>query len=254
MAPATVVRKSDAQTVTTDDTAAAVESDGAAEPVQDTLLRQKRMPQRRRLPATPAEDNTADNAATQEPSQDQTDTPAADQSTDSSLAEGWIRKRRCRDSGSRRSWHCRTGREENSDASEETSTGRFTSRMQRAIQTECKTLADAILIWHRPAQIECGSFPDSCDSTIEISDTIVISDSRNVSIAAAEDGTVIKRADGFLDDMFMVQGENTAFQFGTGKNGDTVLSLTVDASSADDATGSIASSGEGYLECPTVLP
>ena len=54
--------------------------------------------------------------------------------------------------------------------------------------------------------------------TIEISDTIVISDSRNVSIAAAENGTVIKRADGFLDDMFMVQGENTAFQFGTGKN------------------------------------
>lgn len=83
--------------------------------------------------------------------------------------------------------------------------------------------------------------------TIEISDTIVISDSRNVSIAAAEDGTVIKRADGFLDDMFMVQGENTAFQFGTGKNGDTVLSLTVDASSADDATGSIVSLEKGYF-------
>lgn len=49
MAPATMAfAESDAQTVTTDDTAAAVESDEAAEPVRIPLLRQKKgMPQRR---------------------------------------------------------------------------------------------------------------------------------------------------------------------------------------------------------------
>ena len=88
MAPATMAfAESDAQTVTTDDTAAAVESDEAAEPVQDTAAPAEEGDAAAETPAeAPAEDNTADNAATQEPSQDQTDTPAADQSTDSSQA------------------------------------------------------------------------------------------------------------------------------------------------------------------------
>ena len=91
MAPATMAfAESDAQTVTTDDTAAAVESDEAAEPVQDTAAPAEEGDAAAETPAeAPAEDNTADNAATQEPSQDQTDTPAADQSTDSSQADGY---------------------------------------------------------------------------------------------------------------------------------------------------------------------
>ena len=247
MAPATMAfAESDAQTVTTDDTAAAVESDEAAEPVQDTAAPAEEGDAAAETPAeAPAEDNTADNAATQEPSQDQTDTPAADQSTDSSQADGF-------ESGDAETQEAgeagiATQAEENSDASEETSTGKIYFQDAEGNQTECKTLADAILM--APANADKNAAPSQIlvTGTIEISDTIVISDSRNVSIAAAENGTVIKRADGFLDDMFMVQGENTAFQFGTGKNGDTVLSLTVDASSADDATGSIVSLEKGYF-------
>ncbi len=247
MAPATMAfAESDAQTVTTDDTAAAVESDEAAEPVQDTAVPAEEGDAAAETPAeAPAEDNTADNAATQEPSQDQTDTPAADQSTDSSQADGFgsgdAETQEAGEAG------IATQAEENSDASEETSTGKIYFQDAEGNQTECKTLADAILM--APANADKNAAPSQIlvTGTIEISDTIVISDSRNVSIAAAEDGTVIKRADGFLDDMFMVQGENTAFQFGTGKNGDTVLSLTVDASSADDATGSIVSLEKGYF-------
>ena len=247
MAPATMAfAESDAQTVTTDDTAAAVESEEAAEPVQDTAAPAEEGDAAAETPAeAPAEDNTADNAATQEPSQDQTDTPAADQSTDSSQADGFgsgdAETQEAGEAG------IATQAEENSDASEETSTGKIYFQDAEGNQTECKTLADAILM--APANADKNAAPSQIlvTGTIEISDTIVISDSRNVSIAAAEDGTVIKRADGFLDDMFMVQGENTAFQFGTGKNGDTVLSLTVDASSADDATGSIVSLEKGYF-------
>ncbi len=197
MAPATMAfAESDAQTVTTDDTAAAVESDEAE---------------------APAEDNTADNAATQEPSQDQTDTPAADQSTDSSQADGF-------ESGDAETQEAgeagiATQAEENSDASEETSTGKIYFQDAEGNQTECKTLADAILM--APANADKNAAPSQIlvTGTIEISDTIVISDSRNVSIAAAEDGTVIKRADGFLDDMFMVQGRTPHFSLAQARMG-----------------------------------
>lgn len=246
MAPATMAfAESDAQTVTTDDTAAAVESDEAAEPVQDTAAPAEEGDAAAETPAeAPAEDNTADNAATQEPSQDQTDTPAADQSTDSSQADGF-------ESGDAETQEAGEAgiatQAEEAGTEEETSTCKIYFQDAEGNQTECKTLADAILM--APANADKNAAPSQIlvTGTIEISDTIVISDSRNVSIAAAENGTVIKRADGFLDDMFMVQGENTAFQFGTGKNGDTVLSLTVDASSADDATGSIVSLEKGYF-------
>ncbi|MFR7901140.1 MAG: hypothetical protein ACLU6Y_15940 [Ruminococcus sp.] len=53
---------------------------------------------------------------------------------------------------------------------------RFTSRMQRGNQTECKTLADAILM--APANADKNAAPSQIlvTGTIEISDTIVISD------------------------------------------------------------------------------
>ena len=247
MAPATMAfAETDAQTVTTDDTAAAVESEEAAEPVQDTAAPAEEGEAAAEAPTeAPAEDNTADQTAAQEPSQDQTDTPAADQSADSSQADGFgSGDAETQESGEA---DAAVQAEENSDASEETSTGKIYFQDADGNQTECKTLADAILM--APANADKNAAPSQIlvTGTIEISDTIVISDSRNVSIAAAEDGTVIKRADGFLDDMFQITGEGTAFQFGTGKNGDSILSLTVDASSTVEATGSIISMENGYF-------
>ena len=246
MAPATMAfAESDAQTVTTDDTAAAVESEEAAEPVQDTAAPAEEGDAAAETPAeAPAEDNTADNAATQEPSRirrillQQIRAPTAARQTDSEAEMQRLRKPEKL---------ALPHRQRRLEQRKRLPPARFIFQDAEGNQTECKTLADAILM--APANADKNAAPSQIlvTGTIEISDTIVISDSRNVSIAAAEDGTVIKRADGFLDDMFMVQGENTAFQFGTGKNGDTVLSLTVDASSADDATGSIVSLEKGYF-------
>lgn len=232
MAPATMAfAEADAQTVTTDDTAAAVESEAA--PAEEAVAEEA------------AEASAEDNTAT-EPSQDQTDTSASEeQGTDSSQTEGF-------GSGDAESQEAgdsdiATQSEETAETEEETSTGKIYFQDSEGNQTECATLADAVLM--APANADKNAAPSQIlvTGTIEISDTIVISDSRNVSIAAAEDGTVIKRADGFLDDMFQVTGENTAFQFGTGKDGDSILSLTVDASSVDDAAGSIVSLETGYF-------
>ena len=76
----------------------------------------------------------------------------------------------------------------------------------------------------------------------------MIDQNKNISIAAAADGTTIKRAAGFLGDMFKVKDESTSFQFGTGKDGETVLNLTVTgALDQGDATGSIISVEGGYF-------
>lgn len=178
MAPATMAfAESDAQTVTTDDTAAAVESDEAAEPVQDTAAPAEEGDAAAETPAeAPAEDNTADNAATQEPSQDQTDTPAADQSTDSSLADGF-------GSGDAETQEAGEAgiatQAEEAGTEEETSTCKIYFQDAEGNQTECKTLADAILM--APANADKNAAPSQIlvTGTIEISDTIVISDSRN---------------------------------------------------------------------------
>ena len=100
MAPATMAfAESDAQTVTTDDTAAAVESDEAAEPVQDTAAPAEEGDAAAETPAeAPAEDNTADNAATQEPSRirqillQQIRAPTAARQTDSKAEMQRLRK------------------------------------------------------------------------------------------------------------------------------------------------------------------
>lgn len=253
MAPATMAfAESDAQTVTTDDTAAAVESEENAEPVQDTAAPAEEGEAAAEAPTeAPAENNTADNAAAQEPSQDQTDAPAAEDpagqnsgaaaSPDDGFGSGAAETQEAGEAGTA------VQAEEGTGTEEETSTGKIYFQDAEGNQTECKTLADAILM--APANADKNAAPSQIlvTGTIEISDTIVISDSRNVSIAAAEDGTVIKRAEGFLDDMFQITGEGTAFQFGTGKNGDSILSLTVDASSTTEAAGSIISMENGYF-------
>ena len=112
---------------------------------------------------------------------------------------------------------CHTGRGEQR-CSEETSRGDFPSRMQRA-PDRVQDLGEAILRALSNGEKNAAPSQILVTGTIEISDTIVISDSRNVSIAAAEDGTVIKRADGFLDDMFMVQGRTPHFSLAQARMG-----------------------------------
>ena len=115
-------------------------------------------------------------------------------------------------------------------------------------QTSYSTLAEAVAA----APVNIGKDGEVTQilvtGTVEINETVVIDQNKNISIAAAADGTIIKRAAGFLGDMFKVKDESTSFQFGTGKEGETVLSLTVTgALDQGDATGSIISVEGGYF-------
>ena len=115
-------------------------------------------------------------------------------------------------------------------------------------QTSYSTLAEAVAA----APVNIGKDGEVTQilvtGTVEINETVVIDQNKNISIAAAADGTTIKRAAGFLGDMFKVKDESTSFQFGTGKEGETVLSLTVTgALDQGDATGSIISVEGGYF-------
>ena len=115
-------------------------------------------------------------------------------------------------------------------------------------QTSYSTLAEAIAA----APVNIGKDGEVTQilvtGTVEISETVVIDQNKNISIAAAADGTTIKRAAGFLGDMFKVKDENTSFRFDTCKNEDSVLSLTVTgALDQGDATGSIISVEGGYF-------
>ena len=115
-------------------------------------------------------------------------------------------------------------------------------------QTSYSTLAEAVAA----APVNIGKDGEVTQilvtGTVEISETVVIDQNKNISIAAAADGTTIKRAAGFLGDMFKVKDENTSFRFDTCKNEDSVLSLTVTgALDQGDATGSIISVEGGYF-------
>ena len=115
-------------------------------------------------------------------------------------------------------------------------------------QTSYSTLAEAVAA----APVNIGKDGEVTQilvtGTVEISDTVLIDQNKNISIAAAADGTTIKRAAGFLGDMFKVKDESTSFQFGTGKDGENVLNLTVTgALDQGDATGSIISVEGGYF-------
>ena len=175
-----------------------------------------------------------------EPTQAAADTPAAEpaQAADAVVDDGF-------NSGDTAEL---TLEEEESATPTPETTGQIILKAADGTQTSYSTLAEAIAA----APVNIGKDGEVTQilvtGTVEISETVVIDQNKNISIAAAADGTTIKRAAGFLGDMFKVKDESTSFQFGTGKDGETVLSLTVTgALDQGDATGSIISVEGGYF-------
>ena len=237
MSPVTMAfAEADTQTVTIEDTVAVAaeseEGEAAAEPVQDISDAAADTPVEE--PAQAADTPTA------EPTQAAADTPAAEpaQAADAVVDDGF-------NSGDTAEL---TLEEEESATPTPETTGQIILKAADGTQTSYSTLAEAIAA----APVNIGKDGEVTQilvtGTVEISETVVIDQNKNISIAAAADGTTIKRAAGFLGDMFKVKDESTSFQFGTGKEGETVLSLTVTgALDQGDATGSIISVEGGYF-------
>ena len=237
MSPVTMAfAEADTQTVTIEDTVAVAaeseEGEAAAEPVQDISDTAADTPVEE--PAQAADTPTA------EPTQAAADTPAAEpaQAADAVVDDGF-------NSGDTAEL---TLEEEESATPTPEATGQIILKAADGTQTSYSTLAEAIAA----APVNIGKDGEVTQilvtGTVEISETVVIDQNKNISIAAAADGTTIKRAAGFLGDMFKVKDESTSFQFGTGKDGETVLSLTVTgALDQGDATGSIISVEGGYF-------
>ena len=237
MSPVTMAfAEADTQTVTIEDTAAVAaeseEGEAAAEPVQDISDT---------AADTPGEEPAqAADTPTTEPTQAAADTPAAEptQAADAVVDDGF-------NSGDTAEL---TLEEEESATPTPEATGQIILKAADGTQTSYSTLAKAVAA----APVNIGKDGEVTQilvtGTVEISETVVIDQNKNISIAAAADGTTIKRAAGFLGDMFKVKDESTSFQFGTGKEGETVLSLTVTgALDQGDATGSIISVEGGYF-------
>ena len=237
MSPVTMAfAEADTQTVTIEDTVAVAaeseEGEAAAEPVQDISDT---------AADTPVEEPAqAADTPTTEPTQAAADTPAAEptQAADAVVDDGF-------NSGDTAEL---TLEEEESATPTPETTGQIILKAADGTQTSYFTLAEAIAA----APVNIGKDGEVTQilvtGTVEISETVVIDQNKNISIAAAADGTTIKRAAGFLGDMFKVKDESTSFQFGTGKDGETVLSLTVTgALDQGDATGSIISVEGGYF-------
>ena len=237
MSPVTMAfAEADTQTVTIEDIVAVAaeseEGEAAAEPVQDISDAAADTPVEE--PAQAADTPTA------EPTQAAADTPAAEpaQAADAVVDDGF-------NSGDTAEL---TLEEEESATPTPETTGQIILKAADGTQTSYSTLAEAIAA----APVNIGKDGEVTQilvtGTVEISETVVIDQNKNISIAAAADGTTIKRAAGFLGDMFKVKDESTSFQFGTGKEGETVLSLTVTgALDQGDATGSIISVEGGYF-------
>ena len=237
MSPVTMAfAEADTQTVTIEDTVAVAaeseEGEAAAEPVQDISDATADTPVEE--PAQAADTPTA------EPTQAAADTPAAEptQAADAVVDDGF-------NSGDTAEL---TLEEEESATPTPETTGQIILKAADGTQTSYSTLAEAVAA----APVNIGKDGEVTQilvtGTVEISETVVIDQNKNISIAAAADGTTIKRAAGFLGDMFKVKDESTSFQFGTGKEGETVLSLTVTgALDQGDATGSIISVEGGYF-------
>ncbi len=237
MSPVTMAfAEADTQTVTIEDTVAVAaeseEGEAAAEPVQDISDAAADTPVEE--PAQAADTPTA------EPTQAAADTPAAEptQAADAVVDDGF-------NSGDTAEL---TLEEEESATPTPEATGQIILKAADGTQTSYSTLAKAVAA----APVNIGKDGEVTQilvtGTVEISETVVIDQNKNISIAAAADGTTIKRAAGFLGDMFKVKDESTSFQFGTGKDGETVLSLTVTgALDQGDATGSIISVEGGYF-------
>ena len=249
MSPVTMAfAEADTQTVTIEDTVAVAaeseEGEAAAEPVQDISDTAADTPveepaQAADTPTTEPTQAAADTPAA-EPTQAAADTPAAEptQAADAVVDDGF-------NSGDTAEL---TLEEEESATPTPETTGQIILKAADGTQTSYSTLAEAIAA----APVNIGKDGEVTQilvtGTVEISETVVIDQNKNISIAAAADGTTIKRAAGFLGDMFKVKDETTSFQFGTGKDGETVLSLTVTgALDQGDATGSIISVEGGYF-------
>ena len=249
MSPVTMAfAEADTQTVTIEDTVAVAaeseEGEAAAEPVQDISDAAADTPVEE--PAQAADTPTAEptqaaaDTPAAEPTQAAADTPAAEpaQAADAVVDDGF-------NSGDTAEL---TLEEEESATPTPETTGQIILKAADGTQTSYSTLAEAIAA----APVNIGKDGEVTQilvtGTVEISETVVIDQNKNISIAAAADGTTIKRAAGFLGDMFKVKDESTSFQFGTGKEGETVLSLTVTGALAQgDATGSIISVEGGYF-------
>ena len=249
MSPVTMAfAEADTQTVTIEDTVAVAaeseEGEAAAEPVQDISDAAADTPVEE--PAQAADTPTAEptqaaaDTPAAEPTQAAVDTPAAEpaQAADAVVDDGF-------NSGDTAEL---TLEEEESATPTPETTGQIILKAADGTQTSYSTLAEAIAA----APVNIGKDGEVTQilvtGTVEISETVVIDQNKNISIAAAADGTTIKRAAGFLGDMFKVKDESTSFQFGTGKEGETVLSLTVTgALDQGDATGSIISVEGGYF-------
>ena len=249
MSPVTMAfAEADTQTVTIEDTVAVAaeseEGEAAAEPVQDISDAAADTPveepaQAADTPTTEPTQAAADTPAA-EPTQAAADTPAAEptQAADAVVDDGF-------NSGDTAEL---TLEEEESATPTPETTGQIILKAADGTQTSYSTLAEAIAA----APVNIGKDGEVTQilvtGTVEISETVVIDQNKNISIAAAADGTTIKRAAGFLGDMFKVKDESTSFQFGTGKEGETVLNLTVTgALDQGDATGSIISVEGGYF-------
>ena len=249
MSPVTMTfAEADTQTVTIEDTAAVAaeseEGEAAAEPVQDISDTAADTPgeepaQAADAPTAEPTQSAADTPAA-EPTQAAADTPAAEptQAADAVVDDGF-------NSGDTAEL---TLEEEESATPTPETTGQIILKAADGTQTSYSTLAEAVAV----APVNIGKDGEVTQilvtGTVEISETVVIDQNKNISIAAAADGTTIKRAAGFLGDMFKVKDESTSFQFGTGKDGETVLNLTVTgALDQGDATGSIISVEGGYF-------
>ena len=249
MSPVTMAfAEADTQTVTIEDTVAVAaeseEGEAAAEPVQDISDAAADTPveepaQAADTPTTEPTQAAADTPAA-EPTQAAADTPAAEptQAADAVVDDGF-------NSGDTAEL---TLEEEESATPTPEATGQIILKAADGTQTSYSTLAEAVAA----APVNIGKDGEVTQilvtGTVEISETVVIDQNKNISIAAAADGTTIKRAAGFLGDMFKVKDESTSFQFGTGKDGETVLNLTVTgALDQGDATGSIISVEGGYF-------
>ena len=247
MSPVTMAfAEADTQAMTIDDNTAAVaaeteEGAPAAEPVQDTL-------------------DTTQEAPAEEPAQETVDTPAAEptqavdtpaaeptQAVDTPAAEPTQAADETVDDGfSSGETDAMTVAEEEAAPAE--TAGQIVVKAADGTETSYATLADAVAA----APVNIGKDGEVTQilvtGTIELSETVLIDQNKNISIAAAAEGTTIKRKAGFLGDMFKISGEETSFQFGTGKNGDTILNLTVTgALEQGDSTGSIVSLEGGYF-------
>ena len=186
---------------------------------------------------TPAAEPTQEPAA--DPTQEPTDTPAAeptqepaDETPDEVFDNGGTEEMA----------------ETNTDAATEAVvSGKIVILAADGTQTPYNTLAEAIAAAptvENPTDKDAPITQIVVTGTVELTGPITVDGSKNISIAAGEENTTIKRAAGASGDMFIVK-DGSVLQFAKGVDATTgaEYALTVDASSTDvlDSQGSIVS-------------